>query len=54
MGGCNGGDGVKNRKVMAAFLQGGCTLVHEKRLRHKTNSSTNQHIVFVNVNLCTC
>lgn len=56
MGGCNGGDGVKNRKVMVAFLRGGCTLVHEKkkRLGYKTNSSTNQHIIFININLCTC
>lgn len=36
-GGCSGGEGVMNGKVMAAFLQGGYSLVHEKRLIYKTN-----------------
>lgn len=35
-GGCSG-EGVMNGKVMAAFLQGGYSLVHEKRLMYKTN-----------------
>lgn len=36
-GGRSGGEGVMNGKVMAAFLQGGYSLVHEKRLMYKTN-----------------